>query len=112
VIVVLEKKVYVYNFSNLCLIDSIETTVNQLGLITVSYDNNECVLACPDKERGKVRVKIYSKEGDSVEQNNTIDAHNSQLSCLTINYWGTLLATASEKGTIIRLFNPQTGEAL
>ena len=54
VIVVLEKKVYVYNFSNLSLIDSIDTTVNQLGLITISYDSEECVLACPDKEKGKV----------------------------------------------------------
>lgn len=62
VIVVLEKKVYVYNFSNLSLIDSIDTTVNQLGLITISYDSEECVLACPDKEKGKVWVNIYVKE--------------------------------------------------
>ena len=109
-IVVLEKKVYVYNFSNLSLIDSIDTTVNQLGLITVSYDNDECVLACPDKEKGKVRVNIYGKE--EVTSTNVIEAHNSQLSCLTVNYWGDLLATASEKGTIIRLFNPHTLECL
>jgi len=31
---------------------------------------------------------------------------------MTLNYWGTLLATASEKGTIIWLYNPHTLEAL
>jgi len=97
--VVLEKKVYVYNFSNLCLIDSIETTVNQLGLITISYDVDECVLACPDKDKGSVRLNIYKDE--SLHSSSVIEAHNSQLSCMTLNYWGTLLATASEKGTII-----------
>lgn len=51
---VLEKKIYVYNFSNLTLIDSIDTIVNSLGLATVSYKADDCVLACPDKEKGKV----------------------------------------------------------
>lgn len=72
---VLEKKVYVYNFSNLTLIDSIDTSVNSLGLISISYDADECVLACPDKERGKVRLNIYNKE-DTVSST-PIEAHNS-----------------------------------
>lgn len=106
----LEKKIYVYNFTNLSLLDSIDTCVNSLGLVTVSYDLDECVLACPDKEKGKVRVTIYNKE--ETVSSSVLEAHNSQLSCLTLNFWGTLLATASEKGTIIRLYNPQTCELL
>jgi len=52
VIVVLEKRIYVYNFSNLALVDAIETCQNSLGLCTVSFEDEECVLACPDKEKG------------------------------------------------------------
>ncbi len=110
VIVVLEKRIYVYNFSDLQLIDAIETCSNPQGLCSVSYENEQTVLACPDKEKGRVRVNIYGKEASEIS--NVLEAHNSSLSCLTMNYYGTLLATASEKGTIIRLYNPQTGDLL
>ena len=47
-----------------------------------------------------------------MEDSHSIEAHNSSVSCVTLNFDGTLLATASYKGTIIRLFNPANGEAL
>lgn len=110
VIVVLEKRIYVYNFSDLQLVDGIETCPNPSGLCSVSYENDLTVLACPDKEKGRVHVNIYKNDESTIT--NVLEAHNSSLSCLTLNYPGTLLATASEKGTIIRLYNPQTGDLL
>ena len=42
----------------------------------------------------------------------TIKAHNSNISCLALNSDGSLVATASEKGTLIRIYRTDNGELL
>lgn len=110
VVVVLETRIYVYNFSDLKLIDAIETIENPKGLCSVSYAPEKTFLACLEKGKGRIRVNIYDDQ--ETEETHSIEAHNSSVSCITLNFEGTLLATASDKGTIIRLFNPSTGEAV
>ena len=104
---VLETRTYVYNFTDLRLIDSIDTCNNPKGIVALSADPASSVLAAPDKIRGQVKVTIY-------EKNNTfiIQAHQSSLSCMALNFSGTLLATASDKGTLIRVFSTEDGTPL
>jgi len=47
-----------------------------------------------------------------MEAVNVVEAHNSPLSCIALNNDGTLLATASEKGTIIRVFSVPDAQKL
>ena len=108
VVVVLINKIFVYRFNDLQLKDQIKTIANPKGLIAVCPDvgniGNE-VLACPDLEPGHVRIEVYN-----TRRRNVIRAHESDLAQLCLNLDGTRLATASDKGTLIRVWNTYTGE--
>lgn len=41
-----------------------------------------------------------------------INAHNSSVKTFKLNYKGDLVATASIKGTLIRIFNVETGKII
>lgn len=55
-------------------------------------------------------VLIY--DANKIESVNVVEAHQSTLGSLSINNAGTMLATASEKGTIIRVFSVPAGDRL
>ena len=90
------------------MIEVIETCPNPKGLAAVSPSKEVCILACPDKKLGLVRVVHFDK-GSKIQ---IINAHQSSISAIVLNHEGNLLATASDKGTLVRLFETQTGEQL
>jgi autophagy-related protein 18 len=49
--------------------------------------------------------EILIFDADKLEVVNVVDAHRSPLSCAIFNNEGTMLATSSDKGTIIRVFS-------
>lgn len=73
-------------------------------MIGISYDPNVTIIAFPDKaKKGKVRIKNMEKNSTS-----TVDAHENNISFIALNYNGSIMATASERGTLIRLFLTDT----
>ena len=44
--------------------------------------------------------------------NSQIQAHESELGALSVNPEGTLIASASQKGTVIKIFSADGGESL
>jgi len=107
VVVVLEHKIYVYNFANLKLVDHIETVPNPKGLCALSPSPQHNVLACPGLQQGHVRVELYNKSKTSL-----IPAHEGSLGNFALNFNGTRLATASKKGTLIRIWDPVNSQLL
>jgi WD repeat-containing protein 45 len=105
IVVVLETKVYVYNFSDLKPLHQIETVSNPRGLAALCPNSTNAVLACPGLQKGYVHVELYDQKKTTI-----IPAHDNALSCLALNMEGTRLATASEKGTLIRIFDTQNGQ--
>ena len=102
---VTEDKIYVFNFNTLELIDTLETKNNKKGIISISVIDN--IIAYPHGDIGKVKIKNYDKQTDI-----SIQAHKGPINFLQLNKDGSILATASDKGTLIRLFNTATGEII
>lgn len=66
------------------------------------------MLAVPGLAKGCVRLEWMSNE----KKSHLIEAHQSALSSLCLSPCGQRLATASEKGTLIRIFDTKTGQCL
>ncbi len=107
VVVVLATKVYVYRFSDLKLLDQIDTQPNPRGLVALCPHPKHNVLACPGVTRGHARVELYDARKSTV-----VAAHESDLARLALSGDGSLLATASDKGTLIRVFDSHSGAQL
>ncbi|CAK9168754.1 unnamed protein product [Ilex paraguariensis] len=107
VVIVLEHKIYIYNFMDLKLLHQIETLANPRGLCCLSHNLNTSVMACPGLRRGQVRIEHFG-----LNMTKLINAHDTQIACITLTMDGLLLATASTKGTLIRIFNTMDGTRL
>ena len=87
------------------LIETIETYRNDIGCIGLNTDPNSTVMGYPISPEGFIKVKFYEKS-----QELDINAHNSLINCISINSDGSLVATASNNGHIIRLFCISNGQ--
>lgn len=123
-VVVLEDQIYLYDISNMKLLTTIETSPNPHAICALSPSSENCYLAYPLPQKTITSsfappshappsgTHIPPTSGDvlifdalKLEAINVVEAHRSPLSCITLNNTGTLLATASDKGTIIRVFS-------
>lgn len=107
VVVALATKIFVYRFSDLKLLDQINTLANPKGLIALCPDPTNCVLACPGLSKGSIRIELYD-----LSKATLIKAHDADLACISLSSDGSKIASASEKGTLIRLWDCHTGEPL
>lgn len=90
VVVVLEYRIYVYNFSDLNLLHTIETISNPHGLCALCADSQACVIACCGLQKGHVRAELFD-----ITRTTLISAHEAALSCIALNTDGTRLATGA-----------------
>ncbi|MFH4975144.1 hypothetical protein AB6A40_001853 [Gnathostoma spinigerum] len=103
-------RIHVFNFpDNFSRILSQTTGCNSMGLAALSNDSkkNE-FLVFPDSKPGRVQIMNLQKVSIGSSRTRTaIDAHKSPIARMTLNNPGTLLATASMKGTVIRVFDTE-----
>lgn len=127
----LEEEIYLYDISNMTLLYTIATSPNPNAICALAPSSENCYIAYPlpkpREETGDKRPShapplstfVAPTTGDvlifdtlKLEALNVVEAHRAPLSCIALNNDGTLLATASETGTIIRVFSLPKGTKL
>jgi autophagy-related protein 18 len=128
-VVMLEEIVFIYDISNMKLLHQQVTPLNPGGICAISPNSENNFLALPHYQKQPSNLqspthvpKSVIKEpisGDvllydlnKMEEVTVIQAHQTQLSYIALNNDGTLMATASEKGTVIRIFSIPDGKKL
>ena len=94
-----------------CRLGSEETGSNPLGLIGINYTEEKPIIVYPSSEEDKNKGQLTLKHLDGIN-NLYINAHNHNISFIALSYNGLLLATASEEGKKIRIFETEKGENL
>lgn len=102
---VLEKKIYVYNFQTMKLQEKFDTCENPRGIVALNGSKDMCVLAGPLPELGHLRIIHFDQANKTVN----IFAHLAAVSAIALNHDGNLLGTSSTKGQVIRLYATETG---
>ena len=111
IIALSKNKFYVFNMETLVTITIINTYDNPLGIIATSNgDNNKLIVGFPYEAQGHILLCNINQKCEKLCD--TINAHNSRIACISINKEGTLLATASDKGTLIRIFSTNDGQKI
>ncbi|EEP80377.1 conserved hypothetical protein [Uncinocarpus reesii 1704] len=122
--IVLEDQIYIYDIQTMKLFYTIDTSPNPNAICALSPSSDNCYLAYPLPQKAPppsfsplphtppTNTHIPPTSGEvlifdayKLEAVNVVEAHKSPLSFLAINTEGNLLATASDKGTIIRVFS-------
>lgn len=93
-------KTSVYSLGTKSCLATFDTFQNPSGIGAVSYNNAWFVLALLDLEQGSVRVYNFN-----TKETKTAQLHQSPLSLLAIDFNGKLGASASQLGTVVRVFN-------
>lgn len=86
-----------------------DTPPNPNGLCALASDSDHCYLAYPGSATSG-EVQIF--DAVNLHAKTMVPAHDSPLAAIGFSPAGTEIATASEKGTVIRVFSVQDGTKL
>ncbi|XP_015175509.1 PREDICTED: WD repeat domain phosphoinositide-interacting protein 2 isoform X1 [Polistes dominula] len=109
-VVCLEESLYIHNIKDMKVLHTIrDTPPNLSGLCALSMLSENTCLAYPGSNTiGEVQIF----DASNLQAKTMIPAHDSPLAALAFTPEGAKVATASEKGTVIRVFQVNDGTKL
>ncbi|XP_075025533.1 WD repeat domain phosphoinositide-interacting protein 1 isoform X1 [Calonectris borealis] len=109
-VVCLEESIYIHNIKDMKLLKTIlDMPPNTTGLCALSINHANSYLAYPGSATSG-EIALY--DGNTLKTACAIPAHDGPLAALAFNSTGSKLASASEKGTVIRVFSIPGGQKL
>ncbi|XP_034049454.1 WD repeat domain phosphoinositide-interacting protein 1 [Thalassophryne amazonica] len=109
-VVCLEESIYIHNIKDMKLLKTLlNTPTNPSGLCALSVNHGNSYLAYP----GNATIgEITVYDANNLSTVTLMQAHDSPLAALSFSASGSKLASASEKGTVIRVFSIPEGQKL
>ena len=98
--VVLESHIHIYDVTNMKILHSIQVQTG--GVFAMSPSSDSCYIAYPTAQQSG---EVVLFDAVSLQSISITQAHKSLVNSMAFNFDGSLLATASDKGTIIRVFS-------
>lgn len=109
-VVCLEEAIYIHNIKDMKLLKTLlDTPRNASGLCALSINHSNSFLAYPGSSSAG-EIVVY--DANMLKTECSIPAHDSPLAAIAFSPPGTKLASASEKGTVIRVFSIPEGQRL
>ena len=110
-IVVIAQATHIFELATMRMLHTLETDANPHGLAALTHEGDASVCALlPTASSGPGRVVLFdAAHGHAMS---TIAAHHSPLAALALNARGDMVATASLKGTVIRVHGVATSQLL
>ncbi|RXN33084.1 WD repeat domain phosphoinositide-interacting 1-like isoform X1 [Labeo rohita] len=106
-VVCLEESIYIHNIKDMKLLKTLlNTPSNPSGLCALSINHSNSFLAYPGSD---TIGEIIVYDANNLSTVTMIPAHDSPLAAITFSASGTKLASASERGTVIRVFSIPEG---
>lgn len=108
-IAALTNRVFVYSIerdipTNLAVFDAHNVEDGRLAVNT----GDEAIIAFPGIQPGSIQLVQINTSSQVIKQLGIISSHDSPISCIALSPTGDKVASASQKGTLIRVYNTKT----
>jgi WD40 repeat protein len=121
IFIICADNIFLVSTKSMKLIQNIKTINNPRGIGTVSNDTKKYILAFPDLRKGMIQImffKQFETDNNNIleiidnKDNYSLKAHDGSIHLISLNYDGTKLASASDRGTVIRVFDLKTKDKI